>query len=170
MTRLERCTLIRAMGVYPNSSHSEAQRIPLISIIPVLSFHELTNCPFSIFFLLTFMHRMGSVGSAFQFSLQTSSFQTLTSVFSSSSALFCAFLHFFALTQKSTLFFSSDSELFGKNTGSGVGSQLLWRALRFAEYGHESLVASIGFPPNHSIESPRRIIKRACTQRNEAIA
>jgi hypothetical protein len=84
--------------------------------------------------------------------------------------LFRTLLHFFALTQKSTLFFSSDSELFGKNTGSGVGSQLLWRALRFAEYGHESLVASIGFPPNHSIESPRRIIKRACTQRNEAIA
>src|SRR5882724_10557705 len=30
--------------------------------IAVLSFHALTNCPFSIPFVLTFMHRMGGVG------------------------------------------------------------------------------------------------------------
>src|SRR6266403_847062 len=30
--------------------------------ILVLSFHAVTNCPFSIPFVLTFMHRMGGVG------------------------------------------------------------------------------------------------------------
>ena len=173
MNRLERCTPIRAAGVYPNSSHSETQRPPLTTILPVLSFHALTNCPSRNSFLLTFMHRMEGVegvGGALRSSLLTSNFQSLTSFFSNSSALFCAFLHFFALSQKSTLFFSSDSELFGKNTGGGVGSQLLWRALRFAECGHESPATSSGFPHTHPLESPRRISNRACSQRNEAIA
>src|SRR5260370_10136429 len=40
--------------------------------------------------------------------------------FSSSCALFCSFLHFFALTENSTLFFSSDSALFAKKPGGGV--------------------------------------------------
>ena len=84
--------------------------------------------------------------------------------------LFRTLLRFFALSQESTLFFSSDSELFGKNTGGGVGSQLLWRALRFAECGHESPATSSGFPHTHPLESPRRISNRACSQRNEAIA
>jgi hypothetical protein len=38
----------------------------------------------------------------------------LTSFVSHSSALFCSFLHFFALSQNSTRFFSSDSALFLK--------------------------------------------------------
>jgi hypothetical protein len=42
-------------------------------------------------------------------------------LFSNSSELFCAFLHFFALTQNSTRFFSIDSALFRKNTGGGGG-------------------------------------------------
>src|SRR5260370_18980430 len=40
--------------------------------------------------------------------------------FSSSCALFCSFLHFFALTENSTLFFSSNSALFVKKHRGGV--------------------------------------------------
>ena len=59
----------------------------------------------------------------------------LSPFLSHSSALFCAFLHFLALTQNSTLFFSSNSTLFRKNK-RGWGTppvrfflfQLLFRA------------------------------------------
>src|SRR5882724_12411060 len=42
------------------NSHSETQG-PHTTIILALSFHSFTNCPFSIPFVLTFMHRMGGV-------------------------------------------------------------------------------------------------------------
>ena len=42
------------------NSHSETQG-PHTTVILALSFHSLTNCPFSIPFVLTFMHRMGGV-------------------------------------------------------------------------------------------------------------
>ncbi len=53
---------------------------------------------------------------------------TSSSLFSNSCALFCAFLHFFALAKNSTLFFSIVSALFGKNTrGGGCYSRALVR-------------------------------------------
>ena len=51
-----------------------------------------------------------------------------SSFFSHSCALFCSFLHFFALTQNSTLFFSSVCALFAKNHpgwGQGGSSAIL---------------------------------------------
>ena len=51
------------------NSHSETQGPPCTTIILALSFHSFTNCPFSIPFVLTFMHRMGDV------SLQLRTFQ-----------------------------------------------------------------------------------------------
>lgn len=88
----------------------------LASPIPVLSFHALTNCPFCNPIVLTFMHEMRSVGGTFHFSLLSSNFQHLTSAFSNSSALFCVF---FARTENSTRFVSSNSELFRKDTRGG---------------------------------------------------
>jgi hypothetical protein len=55
-------------------------------------------------------------------------------LFSNSSELFCAFLHFFALSQNSTLFVSSNSELFRKNT-RGMGGRCYPRALRASRSG-----------------------------------
>jgi len=46
--------------------------------------------------------------------------RTSSSFFSHSCALFCTFLHFFALTKKSTPLFSIVSALFHKNTRGGV--------------------------------------------------
>ena len=46
------------------NSHSETQRPPRTAVILDLSFLSLTNCPFSIPFVLTFMHRMGGVWGA----------------------------------------------------------------------------------------------------------
>jgi hypothetical protein len=37
-------------------------------------------------------------------------------------------------------------------------------------WGHESPVASSGFPSPHPLKSPRYTIQRACTHRNEARA
>ncbi len=45
----------------------------------------------------------------------------LRPLFSYSCALICTFLHFFAFTQNSTRFFSSDSALFAKKRGVGRG-------------------------------------------------
>jgi hypothetical protein len=60
--------------------------------------------------------------------LLTSNLENLTSFVSHSCALFCSFLHFFALTQNSTRFFSSASALFRENTGGGVGPHIPSRA------------------------------------------
>ena len=62
------------------------------------------------------LERLTSFSSTFQRS-DVPTFFDLSLFLSKPSALFCAFLHFFALAQNSTLFFSSDSELFRKNTG-----------------------------------------------------
>src|SRR5713101_1702006 len=47
---------------------------------------------------------------------------TSSSFFSHSCALFCTFLHFFALTKDATLLFSIVSALFAQNTRGGVGA------------------------------------------------
>src|SRR5713101_6405230 len=47
---------------------------------------------------------------------------TSSSFFSHSCALFCTFLHFFALTKNSTPLFSIVSALFAQNTRGGVGA------------------------------------------------
>jgi len=44
------------------NSHSGTQSPLCTTIVLALSFHSLTNCPFSIPFVLTFIHRMGGVG------------------------------------------------------------------------------------------------------------
>ena len=46
------------------NSHSGTQSPLCTAIVLALSFHSLTNCPFSIPFVLTFMHRMGGVWGA----------------------------------------------------------------------------------------------------------
>src|SRR6266446_1291137 len=46
------------------NSHSGTQSPLCTTIVLALSFHSLTNCPFSISFVLTFMHRMGCMGGA----------------------------------------------------------------------------------------------------------
>src|SRR5882724_9101193 len=43
------------------NSHSGTQSPLCTTIVLALSFHSLTNCPFSIPFVLTFIHRMGGV-------------------------------------------------------------------------------------------------------------
>src|SRR5712664_3993374 len=55
-------TLTKTTGVYTKNSHSGTRHPSFTTIIFVASFHILTNCPFSIPFVLTFMHRMGGVG------------------------------------------------------------------------------------------------------------
>ncbi len=52
-------TLTITAGVYPNNSHSGTHHPGVTTTIFVLSFHALTNCPFSISFLLIFIHVMG---------------------------------------------------------------------------------------------------------------
>ncbi|SRR5260370_37900303 len=54
-------TLTITAGVYPNNSHSGTHHPGVTTTIFVLSFHALTNCPFSISFLLIFIHVMGGV-------------------------------------------------------------------------------------------------------------
>jgi hypothetical protein len=54
-------------------------------------------------------------------------------LFSNSCALFCTFLHFLALTQNSTLFFSNNSALFAQNRG--VCGRCFPRALRSSRRG-----------------------------------
>jgi hypothetical protein len=156
-------TLMKAPGVYPCSSHSGTHHSPPTTVPFALSFHALMNCPFSISFLLTFMHRMGGVGGAFQFSLPASNLQHLTSAFSHSSALFCTFSY--SPKIQLSCFHAIPNSL-RKTPGVGGTPSIA----RFAAWGHESLVASIGFPMTHPIESPRRTTKRACTLRNEAMA
>jgi hypothetical protein len=89
-----------------------------------LSFHTLTNCPSRNSFLLILMQiARGCRGSALSLSAPISNVQYLTSAFSPSSALFCTYLHFFALYKKSSPFLSCKSALFRKNTGEwGVHS------------------------------------------------
>src|SRR6267142_465262 len=55
-------TLTKTTGVYTKNSHSGTRHPSFTTIIFVASFHIPTNCPFSIPFVLTFMHRMGGVG------------------------------------------------------------------------------------------------------------
>src|SRR6267142_6352844 len=55
-------TLTKTTGVYTKNSHSGIRHPSLTTIIFVASYHILTNCPFSIPFVLTFMRRMGGVG------------------------------------------------------------------------------------------------------------
>jgi hypothetical protein len=135
MTRFAGCaTHTKPPRVYPSSSHSGTRHSPLTSIPFVLSFHALTNCSFSISFLLTFMHRMGGVGGAFLFSLPTSNLQTLISVFSYSSALFCSFLH----SRKTQLVsFQAIPHSFAKTPG--VGGYPIYRTLRVSRCGVTSL-------------------------------
>src|SRR6266404_9570841 len=55
-------TLTKTTGVHTDNSHSGIRRPSFTTIIFVISFHILTDCPFSIPFVLIFMHRMGGVG------------------------------------------------------------------------------------------------------------
>jgi hypothetical protein len=80
----------------------------------VLSFHALTNCPFSISFLLIFIHVMGGVEGVPQFFIVQTCGRA--NVSSSYPLFFQALAHSFALTENSTLLFSSNSTLFAKNT------------------------------------------------------
>src|SRR6267142_1932341 len=63
-TRGEVCVMVNQRPLSSNiptcNSYSETQG-PHTTIILALSFHSFTNCPFSIPFVLTFMHRMGGV-------------------------------------------------------------------------------------------------------------
>src|SRR6267142_3373712 len=55
-------TLKKTAGGVPTIPILELNTLRSTQSILVLSFHALTNCPFSIPFVLTFMHRMGGVG------------------------------------------------------------------------------------------------------------
>ena len=55
-------TLKKTAGGVPTIPILELNTLLSAQSILVLSFHALTNCPFSIPFILTFMHRMGGVG------------------------------------------------------------------------------------------------------------
>src|SRR6266849_6607889 len=55
-------THTKTTGVHTDNSHSGIRRPSFTTIIFVISFHILTDCPFSIPFVLIFMHRMGGVG------------------------------------------------------------------------------------------------------------
>src|SRR6266850_756060 len=55
-------TLTKTAGCVPTIPILELNTLRSTQSILVLSFHALTNCPFSIPFVLTFMHRMGGVG------------------------------------------------------------------------------------------------------------
>jgi len=86
-------TLTITAGVYPNNSHSGTHHPGATITIFVLSFHALTNCPFSISFLLIFIHVMGGgAGTAVLHcpNLRTCQrFFELSPFFSGSCALFC---------------------------------------------------------------------------------
>src|SRR5580765_2749246 len=55
-------TLTKTAGCAPTIPILELNALRSAHSILVLSFHALANCPFSIPFILTFMHRMGGVG------------------------------------------------------------------------------------------------------------
>src|SRR5712692_7302932 len=76
--------------------------------------------------------------------------QYSSSFFSHSCALFCAFLHFFAQTKNSTLFFSIASALFGKNT-PGWGYPL-----PRARFARGPLPSSVIFPASPLRGTARR--------------
>jgi hypothetical protein len=90
---------------------------PLHSISYALSC--LTDVPYLLFFQSlphSFHHHGGCRGLPFRIPL-TYALPSIPFLF----ILFRTLLHFFALTQNSTLFFSSDSALFRKNTGGWGG-------------------------------------------------
>src|SRR5712664_3035781 len=60
-------SLTKTAGCVPTIPILELTCPSLNAFILVPSFHALTNCPFSIPFVLTFMHRMGGVGGTPKF-------------------------------------------------------------------------------------------------------
>jgi hypothetical protein len=99
------------------------------------------NCRVSLLFSAKFLKYHFKFLPSRGHESRTTGHGSLTLFFSSSSALFCAFLHFLALAQNSTLFFSSSSTLFRKNT-QGWGALLPSRAPSFSEWGY-----LLGFSP-----------------------
>ncbi len=69
-------------------------------------------------------------------------------------------LHFFALAQNSTLLFSSDSALFGKNT-RGWGALLSPRAPRFAKREGGKFQAGLKSGPTHASRTQSRRVPAA---------
>jgi hypothetical protein len=82
-------------------------------------------------------------------------FPKLSLFFSHSSALFCIYLHFFALTQNSTRFVSNDSALFRKNTGGMGGALLPSRAPSFSEWGCRSISSHVVDRVSDTVDSVR---------------
>jgi hypothetical protein len=126
----------------PHSFHHHGGYTPSRYILDLVT-QRSHSCSFisntyklQFFYLLSFdIHAncRGCRGSEVPSSRPTSNLQLLTSAFSYSPALFCTFFHFLALSQNSTLFFSSNSELFRKNT-RGMG-RCYPRALRASRSG-----------------------------------
>src|SRR5258708_38312836 len=100
------------------------------SCFTFLCFHRVTNCPFSISFLLIFIHLMGGMGGAAF--LQRSDVQTFRRCDASPSypLSFHTLAHSFALIKITSLLFSIDSALFAQNTLGWGWGHCYSRALR----------------------------------------
>jgi hypothetical protein len=91
----------------------------LATIIPVLSFHALTNCPFCNPFVLTFMHHMGGCrGYSQSFDVQTFQRSNVRRSISFLLTLFHTLLH---LRKTQPLSFQAIPNSFTKTPGGGVG-------------------------------------------------
>jgi hypothetical protein len=115
----------------PCSRLSASSPVTISPVVHPVSVQQLTKCSSRKSFVLKTIHFDGG-GCAPSFPCSPSHDHDpfvrisylLFPFFSNICALFCAILHFLARIKYATLFFSSDSALFGKNTRSGVPPSL----------------------------------------------
>ena len=146
----------------PRSRHSSFSPGTKPPVVHPLSIQQVTKCSSRNPFALKAIHFDGGVYPLLATPLTTAipssvypipylsraqprdplSFRILTHSF----ALFCTLLHFFARSKNTTLFFSSDSALFGKNTRGWVprtpNLKSLWRTSILA-FDHNNLSGAI---------------------------
>src|SRR6266481_7464840 len=108
----------------PCSRLSASSPVTISPVVHPVSVQQLTKCSSrKSFFLKTIHFDGGCAPLALPLTTTTPSSvypNLLFPFFSHICALFCAILHFLARIKYATLFFSSDSALFGKNTWGGV--------------------------------------------------
>jgi len=159
ITALPPLPLIPMLGGAPKvhavsceNGRGECQEFPfwnsplvITAAILVLSFHALTNCPFCKPFVLIFIHVMGGCTPLHGFALCYR--DPFVAIPCSPSPIPCLFkslrtlLLFFAPKQNLSLFFSSHSALFAKNTRVGGVRALSSSASGFSRASTVSTVA-----------------------------
>src|SRR6266851_4054327 len=108
----------------PCSRLPASSPVTISPVVHPVSVQQLTKCSSRKSFVLKTIHFDGGVPPPCSRSHDHDPFVRISYLlfpfFSHICALFCAILHFLARIKYATLFFSSDSSLFGKNTRGGV--------------------------------------------------